>query len=162
MKNTPDSENNEAIMRKVIRLSVENIDRGGGPFAAAVVREGKILGTGVNTVAEDYDPTAHAEVNAIRKAASVLESFRLDDCILYTSCEPCPMCLGAIYWAGIPEVFYGNSREDATRFGFKDEHIYQETGKPAGDRRVRFKRMLGKEAIEAFKLWDQKSDKIVY
>ena len=162
MKKTPESDINETIMREVIRLSVENIDHGGGPFAAAVVREGKILATGVNSVAEDYDPTAHAEVNAIRKAASAMERFRLDDCVLYTSCEPCPMCLGAIYWAGIPEVYYGNSREDATRFGFKDEHIYEEAGRTAGERRVRFKRILGEEAIEAFKRWDQKSDKIIY
>ncbi len=152
----------EEIMRQAIRMSIENIEKGGGPFAALIVRRGEIIATGVNSVADDNDPTAHAEVNAIRAAARKLGNFRLDDCILYTTCEPCPMCLGAVYWAGIREIYYGNTREDATLYGFKDEHLYEETGRPLDKREIRFTRMLGRESIEAFNLWDQKSDKIVY
>jgi guanine deaminase len=152
----------EELMRHAIRLSIENVNRGGGPFAAVVASGGRIVATGVNTVADDNDPTAHAEVNAIRAAAGKLRRFHLDDCILYTTCEPCPMCLGAVYWAGLRELYYSNNREDATRFGFKDEHIYQEIARPIDRRQVRFTRILEKEAIEAFRLWDQKSDKILY
>lgn len=154
--------NHEEIMRHAIRLSIENIDRGGGPFAAVIAREGKILATGVNTVADDNDPTAHAEINAIRAATRKLQRFHLDDCVIYTTCEPCPMCLGAVYWAGLPVLYYGNTREDADRYGFHDEHIYQEIGRTLDRRQVRFNRILGAEAIEAFNLWDQKSDKIIY
>ena len=149
-------------MRHAIRLSIDNLNRGGGPFAAVIASNGRIVATGVNTVAEDNDPTAHAEVNAIRKATEKLKRFHLDDCILYTTCEPCPMCLGAVYWAGLRELYYGNTREDATRYGFKDEHIYTEIGRDISLREVHFKRILGNEAIEAFNLWDQKSDKIIY
>ena len=149
-------------MRHAIQLSIDNIDRGGGPFAAVIARKGKVVATGVNTVADDNDPTAHAEVNAIRSASRSLRRFHLEDCILYTTCEPCPMCLGAVYWSGIQEIYYGNSREDATRYGFKDEHIYKEIGHPLDQRQIRFSRLLDSEAIEAFNLWDQKSDKIVY
>jgi guanine deaminase len=152
----------EKIMRQAIQQSIENIDRGGGPFAAVIVRQGEIVATGVNTVADDNDPTAHAEVNAIRAATSKLQRFHLEDCILYSSCEPCPMCLGAVYWAGLQEVYYGNSREDAANYGFKDEHIYEEIRRSLDQRQLRFTRLLGSEAIEAFNLWDQKSDKIAY
>lgn len=152
----------DEIMRRAIALSIENVRRGGGPFAAIVARGGEIVAEAVNSVAEDTDPTAHAEVNAIRAAASKLGSFHLDDCVLYTSCEPCPMCLGAVYWAAIPVLYFGNSRKDATRSRFNDEHIYHEIEKPAGSRKVKFIRLLGEEAIEAFKLWDQKPDKILY
>ena len=154
--------NHEEIMRHAIRLSIENIDRGGGPFAALIALDGKIVATGVNTVAADNDPTAHAEVNAIRAASSTLQRFHLENCILYTTCEPCPMCLGAVYWSGLQEIYYGNSREDAARYGFKDEHIYKEIGRTLDQRQLRFNHLLGPEAIEAFNLWDQKSDKIVY
>lgn len=149
-------------MRHAIRLSIENVDRGGGPFGAVIVRNGEIIATGINTVADDNDPTAHAEINAIRAATAKLQRFHLDDCILYTSCEPCPMCLGAIYWAGLRELYYGNSQQDAARYGFNDAHIYREMGKPLEKRNIRFNRILSKEAIEAFNLWDQKSDKIIY
>lgn len=152
----------EDIMRHAIRLSIDNLNRGGGPFAAAIARNGVIIATGVNTVAEDNDPTAHAEINAIRKATEKLGRFHLDDCILYTTCEPCPMCLGAVYWAGLKELYYGNTREDAARYGFKDEHIYNEANRAISEREVSFRRILGKEAIEAFNLWDQQSDKIIY
>ena len=152
----------EEIMRHAIRLSIENVERGGGPFAAVVAREGEILASAVNTVSDDNDPTAHAEVNAIRAAGRELQQFHLDNCILYTTCEPCPMCLGAIYWAGIRTIVYGNTRDDAARYGFQDDHIYQEIGKSMEERMINFSRILGNEAIEAFNSWDQKSDKILY
>ena len=152
----------EEIMRHAIRLSIENVERGGGPFAAVVAREGKILSSGVNTVSDDNDPTAHAEINAIRAGGQELQKFHLDNCVLYTTCEPCPMCLGAIYWAGIRTIIYGNTRDDAARYGFQDDHIYHEIGKPMDERMIKFSRILGNEAIEAFNSWDQKSDKILY
>ena len=152
----------EEIMRQTIQLSIENIDKGGGPFAAIIARKGEIIARGVNTVAEDNDPTAHAEVNAIREATSRLKDFHLDDCVLYTSCEPCPMCLGAVYWAGLSKVYFGNSREDAAKYGFKDEHIYEELERPLDQRQLSFSQILPDEAVEAFNLWDQKSDKILY
>jgi tRNA(Arg) A34 adenosine deaminase TadA len=152
----------EEMMRHAIQLSIENIDRGGGPFAAVIAREGEIIASGVNTVAYDNDPTAHAEVNAIRAATASLGRFHLDDCKIFSTCEPCPMCLGAVYWAGLKKVFYGNSREDATSYGFKDEHIYHELERPRAGRQVSFRRLLGPLALEAFRLWDQKSDKIIY
>jgi tRNA(Arg) A34 adenosine deaminase TadA len=154
--------NHEEIMRMAIRMSIENIDSGGGPFAAVIARKGKVIATGVNTVTDDNDPTAHAEVNAIRSAASELQRFHLDDCVLYSSCEPCPMCLGAAYWAGLQEIFFGNTREDASHYGFKDEHIYLEIERAVDKRQISFSQILGDEAIEAFRLWDQKSDKIIY
>ena len=152
----------EEFMRMAIRMSVENIERGGGPFAALVVREGELVSSGINSVAEDNDPTAHAEINAIRSATRKLQRFKLNDCVLFTTCEPCPMCLGAVYWAGIPTVFYGNSREDARKYGFADSHVYEQINLALDKRQVRFNRILGNEAIEAFNYWDQKSDKIQY
>ena len=153
---------NEEFMRMAIRMSVENIEHGGGPFAALIVKNGEIVSTGINSVAEENDPTAHAEINAIRSATQKLQRFKLTDCVLFTTCEPCPMCLGAVYWAGIPTIYYGNSREDAGKYGFDDSHIYQQIDMALDKRQVRFTRILGKEAIEAFNYWDQKSDKIQY
>ena len=153
---------NEKYMRLAIRLSLENVERGGGPFAAVIVKNEEIVATGVNSVAEENDPTAHAEINAIRTASRKLQRFKLIDCILYTTCEPCPMCLGAVYWSGIPIVFYGNTRDDADKYGFDDSHIYQQICMPIDKRQIRYRRILGKEAIEAFNYWDQKSDKIPY
>jgi guanine deaminase len=152
----------EKLMRLAIRMSIENVEHGGGPFAALVVRDGEIVSTGINSVAEDNDPTAHAEINAIRSATQKLQRFKLRDCVLFTTCEPCPMCLGAVYWAGIPAIYYGNSREDADKYGFDDSHLYHQIGMALDERLVRFTRILGKEAIEAFNYWDQKSDKIQY
>ena len=153
---------NETYMRMAIRLSVENVEGGGGPFAAIVVKDGEIVAKGVNRVAEENDPTAHAEIMAIRAAAYKLQRFKLTDCVLYSTCEPCPMCLGAVYWSGIPTVFYGNSREDAARYGFDDSYIYEQLERPLLKRQVNFTRILGKEALEAFNCWDQKSDRIQY
>ena len=153
---------NEEFMRMAIRMSVENVERGGGPFAALIVRDGEIVATGINSVAEENDPTAHAEINAIRAATQKFQRFKLNDCVLFTTCEPCPMCLGAVYWAGISQIYYGNSREDAGKYGFDDSHIYQQIDMDIDKRQVRFTRILGKEAIEAFNYWDHKSDKIQY
>jgi tRNA(Arg) A34 adenosine deaminase TadA len=152
----------ENTMRRAIELSIRNVENGGGPFAAVIVRDGKVFAEAVNTVIDDHDPTAHAEVNAIRKAAGLAGDFHLENCVLYTTCEPCPMCLGAIYWAGIPEVYYANNRDDAEQYGFQDRHIYEEARKSLDQRSIRFERLLGDEAIEAFKRWDEKSDKIFY
>jgi len=152
----------EDFMRMAIRMSIDNVERGGGPFAALIVRDGEIVSTGINSVAEENDPTAHAEINAIRSATKELQRFKLNDCVLYSTCEPCPMCLGAIYWSGIPTIYFGNSREDAAKYGFDDSYIYQQIGMALDERQVRFTRILGKEAIEAFNYWDQQSDKIQY
>jgi tRNA(Arg) A34 adenosine deaminase TadA len=152
----------EDFMRMAIRMSIDNVERGGGPFAALIVRDGEIVSTGINSVAEENDPTAHAEINAIRSATKELQRFKLNDCVLYSTCEPCPMCLGAVYWSGIPTIYFGNSREDAAKYGFDDSYIYQQIGMALDERQVRFTRILGKEAIEAFNYWDQQSDKIQY
>ena len=152
----------EIMMKHVIRLSIENVDRGGGPFAATIVKYGKILAEGVNEVTLENDPTAHAEISAIRKASKEFGTFDLSGCILYSSCEPCPMCLGAIYWAKIPVVFFGNTREDANEYGFDDSHIYNQICMPAGMRDTQFKKLLPDEALEAFRRWDQKGDKLLY
>ena len=149
-------------MRMAIRMSMENIEHGGGPFAALVVRDGEVVSEGINSVAEDNDPTAHAEINAIRSATQKLQRFKLHDCVLITTCEPCPMCLGALYWAGIPALFYGNSKEDAAEYGFDDSFIYRQIEMPLNKRQILFTRILEEEALEAFKNWDLKSDKIQY
>ncbi len=157
-----ESRKSEDFMRMAIRMSIENVKQGGGPFAALIVRDREIVSTGLNSVAEENDPTAHAEINAIRSATKRLQRFKLNDCVLYSTCEPCPMCLGAVYWSGIPTVYFGNSSEDAARYGFDDSHIYKQIGMALDKRQVRFTRILGNEAIEAFNYWDQKSNKILY
>jgi len=143
-------------------MSIANVDRGGGPFAALIVRQGEVIAEGLNSVTLGHDPTAHAEINAIRAATEKLGTHELHDCVLYCSCEPCPMCLGAIYWARIPEVYFGNSREDANEYGFDDSHIYSQVSLPAEQRSIRFNRLLPEKAVEAFKRWDQKGDKTRY
>jgi guanine deaminase len=154
---------NGKFMREAIRLSIQMLRRGqGGPFGAVVVRNGKIIGRGWNQVTSANDPTAHAEVVAIRAACRRLKTFQLDDCDLYTSCEPCPMCLSAIYWARLRNVFYGNTRQDAARISFDDDFIYREVGLPIGKRKLRMKRLLPKEALAAFVEWRQKPGKILY
>ncbi len=150
-------------MRKAIRLSRQMMRRGdGGPFGAVVVRDGRIVGRGWNKVTTANDPTAHAEVVAIREACKRLKTFQLDDCDLYTSCEPCPMCLSAIYWARLRNVFYGNTRKDAARINFDDDFIYREVGLPIGRRKLRMKQLLRKEALAAFAEWERKPDKVLY
>jgi tRNA(Arg) A34 adenosine deaminase TadA len=152
-----------AFMREAIALSLRMMRRGkGGPFGAVVVCGNKIVGRGCNLVTSVNDPTAHAELVAIRQACKMLKKFRLDDCELYTSCEPCPMCLSAIYWARIRKVFYGNTRKDATRIAFDDEQIYREVALPVGRRKLEMKQLLRDEAMKAFVEWENKPDKIRY
>ncbi len=134
----------------------------GGPFGAVVVRKGKIVGRGWNQVTSTNDPTAHAEVSAIRDACQRLETFQLDDCELYTSCEPCPMCLAAIYWARFRKVYYANTRKDAAKIDFDDDLIYREVARPISKRIIPMKQLLRPEALAVFKAWKNKSDKISY
>ena len=149
-------------MQKAIKLSIENVKRGGGPFGAVIVKEGKIIATGVNRVTKNNDPTAHAEITAIRKAARKLGTFDLSGCEIYTSCEPCPMCLSAIYWAHIEKIYYGNSKTDAKNIGFDDSFIYDELKLKPADRKIIMERFLPKEAIRAFEDWANKEDKVEY
>jgi len=154
---------NQKFMREAIRLSVQMMRRGrGGPFGAVVVRDGRIVGRGHNQVTSANDPTAHAEIVAIREACQRLKTFQLNDCDLYTSCEPCPMCLSAIYWARLRNVFYGNTRQDAARINFDDDFIYREVALPIAKRQRKLKQLLRKEALVALTEWEQKADKVLY
>src|SRR3954471_20770925 len=151
------------FMREAIRLSIDMMRGGqGGPFGAVVVKGNKIVGRGCNQVTSTNDPTAHAEIVAIREACRRLKTFQLDHCDLYTSCEPCPMCLSAIYWARIRSVFYGNTRKDAAKIAFDDDFIYREVALPIRKRKLVMKSLLRNEAIVAFKEWASKTDKIPY
>lgn len=153
----------EKFMRKAIELSIENVKKNlGGPFGALVVKDGAIVATGTNCVTTDNDPTAHAEVIAIRNACKKLNSFQLDDCEIYTSCEPCPMCMGAIYWARPRAVYFGNTKADAAKIGFDDQFIYEELDLPMAKRNLQMSQILGEEAIVAFELWEKNSEKIDY
>jgi len=150
-------------MREAIRLAEEGMRAGrGGPFGCVVVRQGQIIGRGHNRVTSTNDPTAHAEIVAIRDACATLETFQLADCELYTSCEPCPMCLAAIYWARIPAVFYGNTRADAAAIGFDDDFIYQQVPLPPEQRAIKMELYLRDEAQAAFREWAAKTDKVRY
>lgn len=152
-----------AFMREAIRLSVANVEAGkGGPFAAVIVKDGKIIARGVNQVTVHNDPTAHAEVVAIREACKVLNSFQLEGCEIYASCEPCPMCLGAIYWARPDKLFYASSKEDAALVQFDDQFIYEEIAKPVEERKLFTRQMLREEALEAFDKWANTANKIIY
>ena len=151
------------FMQEAIRLSICNVEEGkGGPFGAVVVKDGKIIARGVNQVTITNDPTAHAEVVAIRNACDALNTFQLDGCEIYTSCEPCPMCLGAIYWARPSRVYYANSKEDAAAIEFDDDFIYKEIAKPIQYRELQFTQVMRKEAQEAFTIWKNKPNKIEY
>ena len=150
------------FQRRAVELALANVAAGGGPFGAVIVREGQIVAEGVNRVAQATDPTAHAEVVAIREACRILKRFQLDDCTIYTSCEPCPMCLSAIYWARLKRVFFANTRKDAARIQFDDDFLYREVGLPIAKRAMPMKQFLRDEAILAFKEWDAKADKIRY
>ncbi|WP_165820672.1 nucleoside deaminase [Pontibacter virosus] len=157
------TEEQKHFMREAIKLSIDKMEAGfGGPFGAVVVRNGQIIARGYNNVLATNDPTAHAEVDAIRKACQALGNFQLTDCELYTSCEPCPMCLGAIYWARPRKVYYANSKDDAAEAGFDDQFIYNEIEKNAPERSIPMEQMLREEAQEAFKRWAMKEDKRVY
>jgi tRNA(Arg) A34 adenosine deaminase TadA len=151
------------FMREAIRLSVEGMrQHAGGPFGAVIVQKGQIIGRGYNSVLKLNDPTAHAEVMAIRDACRHLGTFKLENSTLYTSCEPCPMCLSAVYWARIDKIFYGNSREHAALIDFDDAIIYQELGLPPELRYISMEQILTKEANHAFREWLHKPDKVAY
>jgi len=150
-------------MSEAIKLAEENIKSGkGGPFGAVVVKNGKIIARGSNHVTSDNDPTAHAEVVAIREACKVLGSFQLDDCEIYASCEPCPMCLGAIYWARPAKLYFAASRHDAAQAGFDDNFIYQEISAEFTDRKIITQQMFRNEALEVFEIWKKSEKKIPY
>ncbi len=152
-----------AFMQRAIELSIENVRSGrGGPFGAVVVRGTEIAGTGVNSVTASNDPTAHAEIVAIRAATRQLGSFQLSGCDLYTSCEPCPMCLGAIYWARLDRVFYGGTRQDAAAAGFDDAFIYDQLCTPLRARSLPMEPLMRAEAMEAFREWDRSGLKVPY
>jgi tRNA(Arg) A34 adenosine deaminase TadA len=154
---------NPKFMRVAIRLSIDMMRCGkGGPFGAVVVKSGKVVGRGCNEVTSSNDPTAHAEIVAIRDACRRLKTFDLERCELYTSCEPCPMCLSAIYWARIHKVFYGNTRKDAAKIAFDDDFIYHEVALPIRKRTLKMKQLLRKEALKAFAEWEAKADKVPY
>ncbi len=154
---------NPEFMQQAIDLATANVTSGrGGPFGAVIVRDGKVLATGVNMVTSNFDPTAHAEVTAIRKGCAELGSFQLIGCEIYTSCEPCPMCLAAIYWARLDAIFYGNSAADAARAGFDDSFLYGEVARPHSQRAIPITPLLGEEAWTSFAAWQQSPLKIDY
>ena len=151
------------FMARAIQLSLENVRSGrGGPFGAVVVKNGAIIGEGTNQVTSANDPTAHAEVVAIREACKKLGTFSLEDCAIYASCEPCPMCLGAIYWARLAHIYFANDAEDAARFGFDDSVIYSEIAQPQSQRKIPMTQLMRDEALAAFREWEAKRDKIIY
>jgi guanine deaminase len=150
-------------MARAIELSIENVQSGrGGPFAALVVRNGQIIAEGVNQVTSTNDPTAHAEIVAIREACKKLAAFELKDCDFYTSCEPCPMCLGAIYWARPAKVYFANTADDAAKIGFDDALIYSEAARPHSQRQIPMIPLMREQALEAFRAWQAKGDKTPY
>lgn len=158
-----ESEQDRIFMARAIELAREGSERNdGGPFGCVIVKEGSIVGEGCNQVTSTNDPTAHAEVVAIRDACSNLQSFQLDGCVIYTSCEPCPMCLGAIYWSRPAGVFFAGTREDAAAAGFDDELFYDELEKPNDNRQLRMNPLMRDDAVAVFRLWQDKTDKIEY
>ena len=150
------------FMARAVELSIENVGLGGGPFAAVVVRSGRIIAEGVNSVTTENDPSAHAEIVAIREACRQLGTFELPECEIYSSCEPCPMCLGAIYWARPVSVFFANTAADAAQFGFDDAFIYGEIQRNHADRKIPMIQLMRTEALAAFHAWREKNDKIHY
>ena len=154
--------NSDFFMQKAIELSIKNIHNNGGPFGCVIVKNNKIISEGVNGVTQNNDPTAHAEIVAIRNACKKLNTFDLSGCELYTSCEPCPMCLSAIYWSHIDLVYYGNSRENAAEIQFDDKFIYDEMKKDINERKIPLKQILKDEAIKAFDLWAEIENKTKY
>ncbi|EFL45572.1 guanine deaminase [Prevotella disiens JCM 6334 = ATCC 29426] len=153
---------NEELMRRAIELSENSVRNGGGPFGAVIAKDGEIIAEGSNRVTIDNDPTAHAEVCTIRKACEKLGTFDLKGCVIYTSCEPCPMCFGAIYWAHLEKIYYANDRKDAGKIGFDDDFIYEEIAIEPQYRKKPSEIILQNEAINAFKMWTLKDDKSEY
>lgn len=156
------SEQDRFFMNMACDIAFENIDKGGGPFGAVIAKGDKIISTGANTVTIDNDPTAHAEVNAIRSACRETGNFKLEGCTVYSSCEPCPMCLSALYWAGVSKIYFGNTKEDARIIDFDDKFIYDEIEKAPLLRYIPCIRMEDTKAIQAFEKWTEKTDKIAY
>lgn len=155
--------NHSEFMKQAILKAISGVSKDeGGPFGCIIIKNGIIIGTGNNRVTSTNDPTAHAEVMAIRQACKKLNSFQLDDCIMYTSCEPCPMCLGAIYWARPKKVFYGCNKSDAAKIGFDDDFIYKELELERHKRSIPFEQIDREKALKAFKIWEEKEDKIEY
>lgn len=151
------------FLKKAIQLAEEGMDKGqGGPFGAVIVKDGEIIAEANNKVTASKDPTAHAEVVAIRKACEKLQDFQLENCILYTSCEPCPMCLGAIYWARPKKVYYALTREDAAKIGFDDQFIYDEIALKMDDRKIPFENLMRAEGLPVFQKWEVKGDRVDY
>jgi guanine deaminase len=150
------------FMMKAIELSIKSVNSGTGPFGAVIVKDNKIISEGFNIVTSSNDPTSHAEIVAIRNACKILKSFSLKDCDLYTTCEPCPMCLSAIYWARIDKIYYANTRKDAQKIDFSDAMIYEELNKTIKDRKIPMHQIMREEALKAFDMWEKKEDKIKY
>ena len=150
------------FMTRAIELSIESVNTGGGPFGSVIVKDEKIIAEGFNKVTSTNDPTAHGEIVAIRKACKSLNNFNLSGCELYSTCEPCPMCLSAIYWAHIDKVYYANTRDDAKKIDFDDSLIYSELLKNVKKRKIPMVQMMRDEALKAFELWDKKTDKVKY
>jgi len=150
------------FMKRAIELSIESVNSGGGPFGTVIVKDNKILAEGSNRVTSTNDPTAHGEIVAIRNACKNLGNFNLSNCELYTSCEPCPMCLSAIYWSRIIKIYFGNTRNDAQKIDFDDSFIYSELEKKIEERKIPMIQMMKNEALKAFELWDKKKDKVKY
>ena len=152
----------QSFLNQAIEMAVESVRRNGGPFAALVVRDGIVIASGSNQVTRTNDPTAHAEIVAIREACCVLGDFQLTGCDLYSSCEPCPMCLGALYWARPAHIYFAATREDAAAAGFDDSLIYREIAVPHAERSIPIERVTGEQATRPFEEWARKSDKIAY
>jgi tRNA(Arg) A34 adenosine deaminase TadA len=155
-------EEKNKFMLKAIELSIKSAETIGGPFGCIIVKDNKIISEGSNKVTSTNDPTAHGEIVAIRDACLKLNTFNLSGCELYSTCEPCPMCLSAIYWSHIDKIFYANTRNDAKNIDFDDSFIYSEINKKIEDRKIKMTQMLRDEALKAFKIWDNKVDKIKY
>ena len=153
---------NEKFMKRAIQLSIDSVKNGGGPFGAVIVKNDKIIAEGSNKVTSTNDPTAHGEIVAIREACKQLNNFSLSGCELYSSCEPCPLCLSAIYWARINKIYYANTREDARKIDFDDSFIYSEIKKNIDERKIPMTQMMRDEALKAFELWNKKTDKVKY
>ena len=149
-------------MQRAIDLSDESVKTGGGPFGAVIVKAGKIIAEASNSVTKENDPTGHAEINAIRKAASLLKDFDLEGCEIYSSCEPCPMCLGAIYWAHLDRLYFANTQADAAEIGFDDQFIYEEIEKPFVQRKLKTAQLMRDNALKVFSNWKNFEEKIEY
>ena len=162
MNSTIFSKDDEKFMQLAIDISIDNVANGGGPFGAVIVRDGEIIATGTNRVTANCDPTAHAEVNAIRAACSKLGEFKLAGCTIYSSCEPCPMCLSALYWAGVERILYGNTKEDAKAIAFDDSFIYEQIALDHESHSIPCINFMRDKALKGFAAWSEKEDKIPY